>query len=104
MQLARIKEEAASAKSEAARSGAEAEFERDRSARLASALETQRQQLEGLMGSNAKYQALVTETERRLRAAQAQAEEFADKVSMLPGPDCSMCTLRKARHCAWVGA
>ena len=81
VQLARAKEDASTAKSEAARSGAEAEFERDRSARLASSLETHRQQVEAMMGSNAKYQALITETERRLQIAQAQADEAGDAVS-----------------------
>jgi nucleoprotein TPR len=78
LQLARAKEDAATAKSEASRSAAAAEFERDRAARLVSTLETQRQQMEGLMASNAKYQALITETERRLHAAQTQADEARD--------------------------
>jgi len=79
-QLAQAKEDLSTSKSEAARSSAQAEFERDRATRLASTLETQRQQLEGLMASNAKYQALITETERRLHAVQAQADEAGDKV------------------------
>lgn len=78
--LARAKEDAATAKSEAARSGAQAEFEKERSNRLSASLEAQREQVESLMASNAKYQALITETERRLHAVQAAASEAQDTV------------------------
>ena len=80
MQLARVREDASTAKSEAARCRAEADFERDRASRMAEAAEMQRQQLEGLMSSSAKYQALLGETERRLASAQAVADEARDTV------------------------
>ena len=84
--LARVRDEASAAKSGAVRARAEAEFERDRSGRLTQSLEMQRQQLEGLMGSNAKYQSLVTDIERKLSEAQAAADEARDTVRKLwPG-------------------
>lgn len=56
LQLARVREEASLARSEAGRARAEAEFERDRSSRLAESVEMQRQQVESMMTSAAKYQ------------------------------------------------
>jgi len=76
-----VREDAASAKREAAQATAKAEYESDRATRLLANLETQREQLDSLMTSNAKYQALLTETEKRLHAAQAQADEAGDAVS-----------------------
>lgn len=78
--MARAKEDGTTARSEAARSRAEAEFEHDRNVRLSSSFDMERQHVEGLMASNAKYQALITETERRLQAAQSQADEAQDAV------------------------
>ena len=85
LQLARVREEASVARSEASRCRAEAEFERDRSTRLAESAEMQRQQVESMIGSNAKYQALLTDTERKLAQAQAAADESRDTVRTLPG-------------------
>ena len=81
MQLTRARDEWSAARADAARAHAEADFERDRGNRLSSSLEMQRQQLESMMGSNAKYQALLGDVERRLAAAQAAAEEASDKAS-----------------------
>ena len=86
LQLARVREEASVARSEASRCRAEAEFERDRSTRLAESAEMQRQQVESMIGSNAKYQALLTDTERKLAQAQAAADESRDTVRTLPPP------------------
>ena len=41
----------------------------------------QRQQVESLINSNTKYQALLTETERKLAQAAAAADEARDTVS-----------------------
>lgn len=81
--LAQAKEDATTARSEAARCSAQAEFESERSKRLANTLDAQRGQLENLMASNAKYQTLITETEQRLIAAQAAAAESQDNLRRL---------------------
>lgn len=78
--LAQAKEDATTARSEAARCSAKAEFESERSKRLANNLDAQQGQLENLMASNAKYQTLVTETEQRLLTAQAAAAESQDNL------------------------
>lgn len=80
MQLSQSKENAAVARSEASRATAQADFQKERADRLFNSLETQRQQLESLMASNAKYQSLLTETERKLHAAQSLADEATDKL------------------------
>ena len=81
-ELSRAKEDASTAKSEAARSNATAEFERERASRLNASLDSQRQQLDNLMASNAKYQALITETERQLHSAQSEAQAASDDLRM----------------------
>ena len=55
-QLSQVREEASSAKAESGRARAEAEFERERAGRLAESIEMQRQQVESMIGNNAKYQ------------------------------------------------
>lgn len=75
-----MREEASAAKAAAGRAAAEAEFERGRAARLAEGVEMQRQQLESMIASSAKYQALLTDSERKLAQAEAAADEARDAV------------------------
>ena len=81
VQLGQARSEASAARSEASRAAAESEFERERGTRLVESLEMQRQQVESLINSNTKYQALLTETERKLAQAAAAADEARDTVS-----------------------
>lgn len=80
MQLHEAKHEILVVKKEAAQSQAQADFEKDRSGRLSVSLDSQQKHIESLLGSNAKYQALMTETERRLAVVQQSCDKAEEMV------------------------
>ena len=80
MQLLEAKHEILAVKKEAAQSQAQAAFEKDRSGRLSASLDSQQKHIESLLASNAKYQALMTETERKLAVVQQSCDKAEEMV------------------------
>lgn len=98
MQLLEAKHEILAVKKEAAQSQAQAAFEKDRSDRLSASLDSQQKHIGSLLASNAKYQALMTETERKLAVVQQSCDKAEEMVRNLLISFCHI-TYLKLRIC-----
>eukprot|EP00889_Picochlorum_renovo_P008655 jgi/Picre1/35685/NNA_003146.t1 len=77
-ELASSKGDLISLKKEVTQAQAQCQYESERSTRLSKSIESQQKHVESLLASNAKYQALINETERRLSSAQHNLQAIED--------------------------
>jgi nucleoprotein TPR len=82
-ELSSAKNELISMKKLISQAQAECQYERDRSSRLSVSIDSHQKQIESLLGSNAKYQALVNEAERRLATSQQSISDSEEKLRCL---------------------
>ena len=81
--LSSAKNELISMKRQISQAQAECEYEKERCSRLSASTDSQQMQVENLLASNAKYQALVNELERRLSVAQQNLSDSEEKLRCL---------------------
>ena len=82
-ELSSAKKELISMKKEVAQAQAQSEFETERSKRLSSSIDSQQKHVESLLASNAKYQAILNESERRLSISQQSLDDCEQKMRTL---------------------
>lgn len=81
--LASTKNDLISMKKQISQAKAECEYENERSKRLSVSIDSHQKQVDSLLASNAKYQALVNETEKRLSITQQSLFEAEDELRKL---------------------
>lgn len=81
--LSTAKSDLISMKKQVSQALAESEFQSERSSRFAASVDSYQKQVDSLLASNAKYQALVNEAEMRLSAAQLNLSEFEGQLRKL---------------------